>query len=933
MMLDTWVLSKIDALRDERIILLRDPQRMIQRGARAVDGWGEENGFTVIFCSGNLALREHLRTILPDPEARLLLVDITREDGKLFYPDLEVKASPQARLKITLHDFLVEKTGDVNWPKLVNDRNLADLLLPRLPEVLKVHGFLRHISSNRFTDSDLYKIVIGTVLEINPFQNPSPNEIRRICLNQHDKLTQLDEVLSEGNQQYIDDLIRRAPEPFCWLRERDPELILRAFTLSAILHQHGLDHGLLLTNIDPDLHPYRNISTKVLDDAMRDQVSADPEQVLADVKKVEEFLEEKKDRLVFLLAEQLHVEDFEGAVKILKNERLSERIRSLALASLLFDLVQTMHFKKHAAVLAELEKQELQADFPVLRRPSEQWQQLLNAYRRAISVYQLLKTLNDEIPALQAADGEGLSFDHFDKLWNKEKLNRLDYYLSDLERILRVGEILPLAKGSLWQSYLDKQEAANTKFKETMGAVGKIMRAINIKFQDLYNKNYTKWILQPDSPVIFTHQFLDRMLKAYWDPKSGRKVVILVFDGMRTDAWDEFLRPVLEEKYAMVASQPGSAIIPTETELSRKAISAGALPKDFPISSRQELALLKEWLKTNMGLKPEFSVVCDDESKSSGLTVRYNSDLLDYIIFNFTDDNLHNNPQDLAFIYNQTVKEIIRQDVRALLRDLPPDALIFITADHGFTAMPEKIYEATVYLDDEVVPDRALVKYSSARASAKPAESLMKKIVSFDINLLKIPIPNGGGDPVKFVFFPRPGMMFMREPNGRAPDKYGHGGVSLAECMVPMVVMGPKPKANGIIYLDRIAQVGSMLENEPLVLDITIKCRQLFTDSLTFTLNFSEDGISDRKEIFNGSQKVVQISWKPEFSEVSDSDRDRGYMEFPLTVTLSHRDKEKEYKESKSINLRMRIDTSRLRRRLDTKLDLMMGKLPKDING
>jgi len=72
------------------------------------------------------------------------------------------------------------------------------------------------------------------------------------------------------------------------------------------------------------------------------------------------------------------------------------------------------------------------------------------------------------------------------------------------------------------------------------------------------------------------------MLKAHWDPKSGVKAVVMVFDGLRTDAWDEFVRPVLEEQFEVIESRPGSALIPTETELSRKAIAAGALPGRIP---------------------------------------------------------------------------------------------------------------------------------------------------------------------------------------------------------------------------------------------------------------------------------------------------------------------------------------------------------------
>ena len=41
---------------------------------------------------------------------------------------------------------------------------------------------------------------------------------------------------------------------------------------------------------------------------------------------------------------------------------------------------------------------------------------------------------------------------------------------------------------------------------------------------------------------------------------------------------------------------------------------------------------------------------------------------IDVVIFNFTDKNLHNNSSDLSFIYDATVREILRQDVRSVLR-------------------------------------------------------------------------------------------------------------------------------------------------------------------------------------------------------------------------------------------------------------------------
>jgi hypothetical protein len=54
--------TELNPLKGERLIILADPQRMIPAGAQAVDGWAKENGFTVLFCSGNLKNGDNVTT-------------------------------------------------------------------------------------------------------------------------------------------------------------------------------------------------------------------------------------------------------------------------------------------------------------------------------------------------------------------------------------------------------------------------------------------------------------------------------------------------------------------------------------------------------------------------------------------------------------------------------------------------------------------------------------------------------------------------------------------------------------------------------------------------------------------------------------------------------------------------------------------------------
>ena len=926
-MIEQWILSKIEPLKPAPLIILRDPQRMIQAGAHVVDGWADENGYSVLFCTGNLALREMHAATCSDPDSRVLLVDRTREGARipLFYPDLMAQADPQCQMSLSLRRFLIEKTGDPNWPPLADDRNLSRRILDHLLHVLCAHEQLRQISNSRFSDTDLYKIVLGATLHVNPFKKPSATEIRRLCIGRHHALEELNRVLPDEVMATLRNTVASTPKPFCWLLQRDPDLVIRAFTLAAIMRQHDLEYQLLLSNVDPALHEYREIDPEFLDQAMSEQLEVDPDQVSADVQDVERFLQDDPERLAFVLHDRLGIDDPEVAFRVLKRERLSPLIRGMAMVSLLADLLENKNLKVHTHVLELLDRQQQETTLAALRRPSEQLEALEAAYRRAIEVHRIAARLKRYRKQFMVATGEGLTYEEFHKIWNQEGFNLLDYYSSALERALRVGEILPVARNAFWPELDGRWERARAKLAKTIKQTGEVQDLIDRRFQDLYRLHYADWIHEDDAPVVFTHQFLPRMLKAHWDPQSGRKAVVMVFDGLRTDAWDQLLRPVFEERFELIESRPGSALIPTETHLSRKAISAGCLPNEF--SSPRELNLLKHWLKEHLGLDLCFEVIQDDDTLASGMTVRYSSKPLEYIIFNFTDRNLHGNPQDLAFIYDTTVQEIIRQDVRSVLRELPEDSLVFVTSDHGFTPVPKPI----VTVPNTTVVDFRDVKYRSALTTGHLDGEDSDKVIEFDARTMGIPARSESATsvPIRYVLFPRPGFTLRREKGPHRPDPYTHGGVSLAECLVPMVVMGPRRVEQPALSIESMQQVGSVIEGGALELEITVVAMRIALPDMSITLSFSRDEIPTRREVFSGTSKRFTVRWTPELGEITDEDRREEVVVQPVTVILSYREGEKTIRQSRTTNVRIKLDPARLRRRVDSKLDLLVGKVPR----
>src|SRR5262249_25552281 len=109
------------------------------------------------------------------------------------------------------------------------------------------------------------------------FKKLDPECYWRIGLLGHAVLEELDFLVPEITHP-IRNALRKAPAPFCWLGECDPESVLRAFYLAVILAQHLPGWRLLLANVDPGLAPLAAMDERVLGEAVPDLIRLDPRQ-------------------------------------------------------------------------------------------------------------------------------------------------------------------------------------------------------------------------------------------------------------------------------------------------------------------------------------------------------------------------------------------------------------------------------------------------------------------------------------------------------------------------------------------------------------------------------------------------------------------------------------------------------------------------------
>jgi hypothetical protein len=550
---------------------------------------------------------------------------------------------------------------------------------------------------SRFTDHDFKTIVAYSALGVPEaaFKRPEARSYWRIALIGYPALEELDSLAPEVARSIRDEL-RSAPPPFCWFADSPPELIVRAFYLSTILSPHIEHWKLLLASIDPDLKAFSEMDTSLIAEAAPELVSIDPHRANRDLLEVEASL--SKDMLNLILLDQLKLFTNGRFAEVIESEHYSVLIRSLALLigldSLLSDTSPlSAHEKLGQVLFAEVDGAK---DLFIEQRSSQAWENLKAAYRLVRSIRDIRDALDVAVKNLSVKPASELTFKWFRALWNDRRVNRLEFYLSALERLVFSVDLLPRSANDLPPAFVAAQDRIRERVGLLRDEIQKALLVLNVRYQELVTAQYKSWVASDSSEVRLTSQFLRRCVKPNWDPQS-EKAVVFVFDGMRYDIWDELVRPIFEDRMEIVADYSATSLLPSETHISRKAIFAGTFPDSFD-TRRGEDALLKEAMQREFRYAGDVEVVAPD-GMGTGETVRYRAGNIEFFIFELCDKELHKIPvktlpdgryvpgRPLAFIYQQHIKDIIDTEVMAIVRGLTPDTKVFVVADHraGFS--------------------------------------------------------------------------------------------------------------------------------------------------------------------------------------------------------------------------------------------------------
>jgi hypothetical protein len=484
----------------------------------------------------------------------------------------------------------------------------------------------------------------------------------------------------------------------------------------------------------------------------------------------------------------------------------------------------------------------------------------------------------------------------------------------------------------------------------------------NHAFEDIVQKSFPAWVRGESQDACLTSMFVDRCLRPHWDP-TREKAVLFILDGLRYDIWVTKFKPVFEARMSPEAELPGMALLPSETHISRKAISAG-LPSDaFDPSRDAENDLLDRSLKRSFGWSGPSLTVQPFQGAATGEAVRYSNGQLDVYIIDVCDKLLHHigvkqidggdvvPEHPLCYIYDAQIGDVVAHEITSIVRDLKAGTKVFVAADHGFARNGRE----EIFVKMEDINEPGDVKYRVTRLK-NPASSVYvlkdKQGAFLDFTPSELHITSEEqvkdkktGDmrlkKYKSVVFPRVGFSFGRG-NYFSPEAFTHGGVSLQEMIVPMVVLKVREASELALQIDDIACPTSAVEGQTIGVSMRISLGSTKKDAgrdVKVTAEYrllAEDGtalgdlmtIASRRYLVSEDGVEAHIEFVPDVAALPANMRLSGVALVDLRIDVRYGDDHNEVKRTMAKRIRIGLDTERLVRR-DTGLGKVLGLMPR----
>jgi len=332
----------------------------------------------------------------------------------------------------------------------------------------------------------------------------------------------------------------------------------------------------------------------------------------------------------------------------------------------------------------------------------------------------------------------------------------------------------------------------------------------NVEFFKFVSRNYAEWVnpKTKDAPVMSHTLFKEKVLP---EVKSGVSTFFVLIDNLRLDQW-RAIQPIFSELFRVVEEDTFFSILPTATQYARNAIFAGMLPIDIEKKFPQDWKyddeeggknlMEEQFFKAHMkrlgkeNLRSSYTKITTNEAGQHLVTNIHNllNNDLNVIVYNFVDMMSHARTdmevlKELASderSYRSITKSWFEHSplYEALKRIADKNIRIVMATDHG---------SIRVQTPAKVIGDRATttnIRYKHGRNLNYEAKDVLAFRNPAEGGL---PSPNINSSYIfaredKFLCYPNNYNHFVNYYR----NTFQHGGLSLEEMIVPVVVMEPK---------------------------------------------------------------------------------------------------------------------------------------------
>jgi hypothetical protein len=315
------------------------------------------------------------------------------------------------------------------------------------------------------------------------------------------------------------------------------------------------------------------------------------------------------------------------------------------------------------------------------------------------------------------------------------------------------------------------------------GRVRERLDALDLLLGDFIARDPLAFVQSPRSTLRLLKDQLGEEVRGVVEGVSEGRVWILVFDGMRYDTWDRIVQPILAEFFS-ISGRPLYCVLPSFTQISRTSLFAGGLAtewrgykgsptKDEAVLVARNLGLTQEELKTKLRFVNEADTFKARAAMGFADSGAKEVNVLIYPI----SDECHDFRGDLAAFNNKIRSEVLgdkSQGVRGILDDLlrriRPEDKVLLTSDHGFIELLSSDGSSVSLAEVE-------------QAGRNPQEDVRHRYAKGFCP--KAAAKAVGIQGISETYCVAVGRKWFRREGLTNPPRYDHGGISLAEMVVP----------------------------------------------------------------------------------------------------------------------------------------------------